>query len=364
LRELCTAAGDKVSLAIGMSGLAAELVYAGRPREGSRLISEQMALLESIDDPTPTIGLAWVAFCSWFDAGEVGELLRWSQTVIDLAAGDPAKGAGFGLGSPLAAALAWRGAARWWLGRSGWRQDLDDALAMVRHSDPTSRAAIVAWTYGLAIQYGVLLADDSALRTIEEAAQTVAGTSNDVAVSLAEYTLAVALLNCVDKADRDRGLEVMVRPRDIWLRLRALFLVPVTDLWVARERSGRGERGAAIAVMRNAVDAMHQAGELGYFVWGTGVLVETLLDGGAEADLAEAQQATDRLANLQADEGWAIRDITLLRLRALLAHVCGDDDAYRDLVSRYRAMAESHGFEGHIAWAEAMIDAPSQLHPT
>jgi hypothetical protein len=25
------------------------------------------------------------------------------------------------------------------------------------------------------------------------------------------------------------------------------------------------------------------------------------------------------------------------------------------LVSRYRAMAESLGFEGHIAWAEAMV---------
>ena len=51
LRELCTAAGDKVSLAIGMTGLVAELLYAGRSREASRLASEQMALLESIGDP-------------------------------------------------------------------------------------------------------------------------------------------------------------------------------------------------------------------------------------------------------------------------------------------------------------------------
>ncbi len=49
-------------------------------------------------------------------------------------------------------------------------------------------------------------------------------------------------------------------------------------------------------------------------------------------------------------------EITLLRLRALLARARGDDVAYRDLVSRYRAMAESLGFEGHIAWAEAMIN--------
>ena len=141
LRELCSAAGDKVSLAIGMTGLAAELLYAGRSREGSRLASEQMALLESIGDPTLTIGLAFVAFANWFDAGEFGEILRWSQTVIDLAAGDPAKGAGFGMGSPLAVAVAFRGVARWWLGRPGWRQDLHDAVAMARHSDPTTLAA-------------------------------------------------------------------------------------------------------------------------------------------------------------------------------------------------------------------------------
>ena len=49
-----------------------------------------------------------------------------------------------------------------------------------------------------------------------------------------------------------------------------------------------------------------------------------------------------------------IRDIWLLRLRALLAHAHGDDTAYRDYRDRYRAMARSLGFEGHIAWAEAM----------
>ena len=140
LRELCSAAGDKVSLAIGMSGLATELLYAGRPGEGSRLASEQMALLESIGDPNLTIGLAFVAFANWFNSGEFGEILRWSQTVIDLAAGNPAKGAGFGLGSPLAIAVALRGVARWWLGRPGWRQDLHDAVAMAQHSDPTTLA--------------------------------------------------------------------------------------------------------------------------------------------------------------------------------------------------------------------------------
>ena len=108
--------------------------------------------------------------------------------------------------------------------------------------------------------------------------------------------------------------------------------------------------------MRKAVDELHQAGRLGYGVWGTGLLVETLLERGAEGDLAEAREAIDRLANLPADDGSAMLDITLLRLRALLARANGDDVAYRELVSRYRAMAESLGFEGHTAWANAMVE--------
>ena len=51
-----------------MTGLATELMYAGRAREASRLASEQMALLESIGDPTLTVGLAFVAFIIWFDS--------------------------------------------------------------------------------------------------------------------------------------------------------------------------------------------------------------------------------------------------------------------------------------------------------
>ena len=354
LRELCSAAGDKVSLAIGMSGLATELCYAGRAREASRLSSEQMALLESIGDPTPTMGLAVIAFVNWLGVGEFGEILRWSQTVVDLAAGDPAKGAGFGVGSPLAIALAWRGTARWWLGRPGWRQDLHDGVAMARRSNPETLAGAVAWTYGFAIQYGVLRADDSAVRASEDTLETAQRASNDHALGLAAYALAVGMLNRDAAADRHRGLELMMQTRDIWLRKRALFLIPVTDLWAARETARRGDRDAAIGVMRQAVDELRQAGNLFYGVWGTGLLVETLLERGTQGDLAEAQEAIDRLAVLWADDGSAMREITLLRLRTLMARARGDGVAYRDLVDRYRAMAESLGFEGHIAWAKTM----------
>jgi class 3 adenylate cyclase len=354
LRELCSAAGDKVSLAIAMTGLALELLHAGRTREGSQLASEQMALLESIGDPTLTMALAFAAFLNWFNVGELGEILRWSQTIIDLAGGDPTKGAGFGVGSPLAAALAWRGVARWWLGRPGWRQDLHDAVAMAGHSNPQFFALVVWWTYGVEIQYGVLRADDSALRAIEAAVQTAQTAGNDYALISAEYMLGVALLNRDAAADRDRGLELVLQALDMLHSERFFYMVPVAELWTARERARRGDRDAAIPVMRQAVDELYQAGRLGFGVWGTGVLVEALLERGAEGDLAGAQEAIDRLANLPTTEGWAVREITLLRLRALLARARGDDVAYRDLLGRYRAMAESLGYEGHIAWGEAM----------
>jgi hypothetical protein len=77
-----------------------------------------------------------------------------------------------------------------------------------------------------------------------------------------------------------------------------------------------------------------------------------LLDRGAEGDVAEAEAAIDRLA--AAPAGLVIREIWLLRLRAPLAGARGDVNAYADFRDRYRDMARTLGFEGHIAWADAM----------
>jgi hypothetical protein len=226
---------------------------------------------------------------------------------------------------------------------------------MAQNSDPTTVAFVVGWTYGVGTAFGVLRADDSAVRASEEALHTAQTAGNDHAVSLAEFALGIALLYRDSAADRHRGLEVMVQVREL-VREHGPFLVPFVEVLAARERASSGDHDAAIAVMRQAVDDQHQAGRLTFGVWGTGILVETLLERGTAGDLAEAQQAFDWLENLAADERWAVRDIWLLRLRALLARARGDHFAYRDLVGRYRAMAASLGFEGHIAWAEAMIE--------
>jgi hypothetical protein len=53
-------------------------------------------------------------------------------------------------------------------------------------------------------------------------------------------------------------------------------------------------------------------------------------------------------------EAAVMRDIWLLRLRALEARAHGDTTSYAHVRDRYRDMAKTLGFEGHIAWAEAM----------
>jgi hypothetical protein len=80
--------------------------------------------------------------------------------------------------------------------------------------------------------------------------------------------------------------------------------------------------------------------------------VETLLDRCAAGDMAEAEAAIKRLAEAPADEGLVVREIWLLRLQALLARAHSDDVRYREYRGRYRDMAKTLGFQGHIAWAQ------------
>lgn len=71
-------------------------------------------------------------------------------------------------------------------------------------------------------------------------------------------------------------------------------------------------------------------------------------------EIREAQAAIDRLAAVPTEPGFVMHDIWLLRMRALEVQARGDDATYRDYRDRYREMANSLGFEGHMAWAEAM----------
>jgi hypothetical protein len=355
LRELCTAVGDKASLAIAMAGLVMDHTLQGRVREASRLKSEAWTLIESLGDPTLTVGLSFPLVYAKAESGEWSDVLRWSQRVIDLADGDPSKG-NFIIGSPLAFALAARAAARYWHGRPGWQDDLRHGLAMARSADPLSYAGVVGWVYNPGIPYGALAADDRAAREIEDALRIADRSGDDLALAVARMTLGVALVHRHTDAERDRGQKLLAELSEVFPRQGYLLCdVPLVNVYLARERAARGDRDEAILLMRAAVDNQLRGGQpLQWGVLATGVLVDTLLDRGAETDLVEAEAAIERLAAAPADEGLVLRDIWLLRSRALLARAHGDDAAYADFRDRYRDMAKTLGFDGHMEWAEAM----------
>ncbi len=355
LRQLCTAAGDKASLAIAMAGLAMDRVYQGRMPEASQLASEAMALVDSVGDATLTIGLSFEAIHAKGESNEWGDVLRWSQVVIDLADGDSSKG-NLIIGCPLALALVSRAIAEYCLGGDGWRDDLRRGLAMARGADHASYAMVVAYVYCVGISFGVLRPDDSTVRGIEDALRLTERSGDNLALSNARLTLAVALVHSQTASERDRGHELLSDLSDVYLRrARNLAELPLVNVYSARELARHGDRDDALRLMGAAVGHLFREGRL--LIWSvpaTGVLVESLLDRGANADIAGAEAAIERLAAAPADDGFVVRDIFLLRLRALLARARGDTTAYADLRDRYRDVANALGFEGHIAWAEAM----------
>jgi class 3 adenylate cyclase len=355
LRELCTAAGDKASLAIAMAGLVMDHAYHARLREASQLASEAMALIESLGDSTLTVGLTPFLVYAKMESAEWCDMLRWSQTVIDLADGDPSKG-NLIFGSPLASAFTQRAIARYCLGRPGWRDDLRHGLAMARTTDPMSYATVVGFVYIAGIPLGVLRPDDRALREIEDALRIAERSGDDHALSTARMTLGLALVHRHTDAQRDRGQTLLAEVSEVLLRQgQHLADLPIVEVYSARERARRADRDDAIPLIRATTDHLFREGQL--LMWGvpaTGVLVETLLDRGADGDVVEAEAAIERLAAAPTDEGLVIRDIWLLRLRALLARAQGDEARYREYRDCYRDMARTLEFEGHIAWAEAM----------
>lgn len=358
LRQLCAAAGDKRSLAIAiaMAGLVMDHMFADRMEEASQLASEAWLLAESLGDPILMVGLSFPLIYAKADNGEWRDVLVWSQGAIDLADGDPSKG-NFIFGSPLAVAFTTRAAARYHLSHPGWKDDLRHGLALACSADPMSYATTVTWGYNPGITLGALRLDDRVLSEIEDAARMAERSSDDMALIVARVMLGIALAHRDTDAERARAQQLLAEARDTFLR-QGHFLsdLPIVNVYLAREKARCGDRDDAIPLMRDAVDTLFRRGRM--VIWApaaTGFLVETLLDQGDDCDMAEAKDAMERLSAIPTDSGLVMRDVWLLRMRALLARARGDDSAHRDLVSRYRDMAESLGFEGHIDWAAEMI---------
>jgi adenylate cyclase len=355
LRELCTEAADRQSLAIGMAGLLTWETMKAHRREASQLADELVQLLEAIGDPTLTVALAYAAMIAKHETAEMADMLRFAQLVIDLAEGDPAKGSLI-FESPLTVATTTRGFARWCLGITGWKDDFDQAITTARAlaTDPGTLGGVMWFTYVPAIPYGVLLPDATALRDTAEFLSIAEQSGDDLALDLARGAHGLVLA-CQDGLAREHGLQLLVETRQRAANDRfTMTYLPIVDVHTAREKARTGDLDGAIELARAVLDDLFNSGGSIWTVLATSVLVEALLQRRAEGDLDEAERAIDQLTSAPMDPGLVPREISLLRLRALLARARGDVAAYRDHRDRYRAMAISLGFEGQMKWAEAM----------
>ena len=353
LQELCDRAGDKTSPAIAMTGLLAESVIQGRVREASQLAAEHTALLESIAEPTLMVGLAVGTIGVRVVTGEMQDVLRWSDTVIELAHDDPVIG-NYVMGSPLAAAYATRGLARWCFAHAGWHEDTERAVELARNADPWTRACVMFYTFGAAIACGVQVLDGAVCREIDEALRMAEVAGDDLAVSMAKYTKGLVLVHG-DAADRARGFESLAEVRGLTLEGRFyLSELPAVELFLAREQTRQGDVDNAITHMRTALDVLFERGQFAWGIAASAAFVGTLLGRGDGGDLAEAEEVTDRMETAPLELASEFLDVWVLRMRALLADARGDAGLYRDYRDRYRALATSLGFQGHMQWAEAM----------
>jgi adenylate cyclase len=208
--------------------------------------------------------------------------------------------------------------------------------------------------YGFGILTGALLADDDAVRETTDAVRIAEECGDDVALHSAHIDHGLVLSRRATAAEREVALGLLRHGRDAVARRGNLLTATAADIGIAELTAREGEVQGAIQSARSIVDQLFENGEMYRLGVATAALVEPLLERGSDTDLQEAAAVIERLAAVPTDPGYVLNEIWLLRMRALLARAHGDDTAYRDYRDRYRAMATSLGFEGHMKWAEAM----------
>jgi hypothetical protein len=212
LRDLCTTADDKLSLAIGMTGFIMALTFHNRFREAAQVASQLSDLLESIGDPVLTVALLFAAIYAKCEAGEMIEALHLSDRLIDLADGDPTKG-NLILGSPLSTAIAMRGHVKMCLGIKGWLDDAATSIAMAAPLDSTSYVFALLWKYVASIPFGALPPDATAMREIAAALQIAESSSDDFILGMGLLSRGLALVSR-DGPEREVGLDLFTQARD------------------------------------------------------------------------------------------------------------------------------------------------------
>lgn len=348
LRELCTAAGDQMSLVMGTSGLLVAMGLNHRLRELQALTPEYIRLLESTGDPA-VILLSNCATFGVFQTGDIAGVMPLFERAIDVAGGNPTLG-DFFFESPLAFVTTLRGLARCSLGDPSWREDLQAGLAMARVVEGITLAAIVTYGYGALLLNGVLLPDEVMLRDTALVLEAAERSGDDLSLAWSRIIHGIMLIRS-HGGDTTASIELLRQGREQAADQADLATVTTADIQLAICAAGDGDLDAAIEIAGAAVAHVFDCGEAILRGPASTVLVESLLRRGSEGDVQEAQRVVDRLAASEHDRGFVFYELSLLRVRAQLARARGDERASREFADRYRAMATSIGFEGHIASA-------------
>jgi adenylate cyclase len=212
---------------------------------------------------------------------------------------------------------------------------------------------VITYGYTVAVTNGLLLPDTAALSETADVLGNAERSGDDVALALAQVAHGL-LLTHATPTDLKGGLELISKGREAQLRQRNLLGVAMADIRIAQLKADAGDVDGAIAIARATVNELTDSGEMLVRGAASAALVSALLLRGDDTDMAEARAAIDRLAATPVEPGFVVNELSLVRMRALVARARGHDAAYRESVGRYREMAMRLGFDGHIAMAGAM----------
>ena len=305
LRELTDAAGDKVSLAVGMLGWVTALTFNDHIAESAQLAIEYATLIESIGDPAMTVGLLPGALQATLQAGEAVVTLRLAHRVTELAHGQATMG-NLVIGSPLSFGLAYSAFAETMLGTPGFTDTFDAAIATARPVDTTCFATATMYKH-CCIALGAIPADDAAADTAHEALTMAEQSGDKLALGCGLLARGIVMFHR-GGSDIALGCDLLAKAREVGLSVHQ-SIVRIADIHFAMRKLRTGDVYGAIELARNLIEALRASGDGIWLGKATTILVDALLERGTDSDLMEAEAAVDRLAATKVNPGYVLYEI-------------------------------------------------------
>jgi class 3 adenylate cyclase/tetratricopeptide (TPR) repeat protein len=354
-RALVEGSGDRAALAllVGRYGLV-RFSVGGSGGDYGRYGEEGARLAQACDDPALRAAAGQFAAWGHWSDGDGQGVLDWSARVLEDAGSDGLLGRDFVGFSPLAAALAVRVGGLMMVGRlpEAWRQSTEAERVVVELQELevlTWLRVLQAW---LAYACGVSeFTPEQGRRSLEIAERL----DNESSRMCAFMTLGRAYLQAGDHAAARAALrESAAVVRDHRTQRAQL---PLVLAWAAQAELALGERTAALATAREAIDLGRSGGCRYFEAEAQLALAAALLATDGVVPCAEIESALERAEQLV--ESIAGRSLSprILELRGRLAAALGDapasDRTLREALDLYRAI----GATGHAERLERALGA-------